>query len=1371
MKENPAKKISNISALQPTKVPLSSIPLSSPWRRGSIRLITFLRSKFSLDSLLRGNDKQQSKEKLQTTSFGLQQYVGLLIILIFVSVMGARIYNQFFVKNRQSFAYPTNLTKAGRILSFQGRLTDTLNNPITTATNVKFKLYNGATGGSTLYDTGACSVTPDQDGIFSSLIGLSCGSEISSSVFSENTNVYLGITVGSDSEMTPRQQIANVGYAINAETLQGFLPGTNINNIPYINSDSNLLIAAAAPGIRSLYASADFTLSSAKATIIQSAGTGNVVIQATESGSLIFRTAGNTDVNNRLVISNAGEATFSSTLSLKPLVPVDAGTCSSTTAGKIYFDGVDNIFYYCNGSAWTDLTGVSGTTGTTGPTGATGIEGPTGATGVTGVTGPTGTTGVQGLTGATGLIGETGPTGATGLTGETGPTGATGVQGTTGPTGATGVQGITGPTGATGRTGPTGATGTAGTNGTTGPTGATGAVGLTGASGPASLQAAYNGGATIDMNTTDIRIYDSGTSFTGDALFIEGTNGYVGIGDVTPDGKLDVEATGVVTADTYGIHLSNLVTGTTTATNKYGAFITSTGAFTSSGPPTSNYGLYIGSVTGANSNYGAYIANGVGIGTTTPAYKLDVEDAAASVARLTSTATAANGAQLLLNHNSASPAVNDFVGSIYFQGNNTDATTISYNYIRGRATNITGGTEEGNILFYNQDGGTTNLAAYIDGPGTVYADVGTGTFSPYYSYNFIPADKNKNDFEYGDVVRLKPGTNKEIDFTSSNNDPLAYGVVHPPEGYGSIPEEFKDVVMGEDSSAANLDNYPIVPVAHLGTAITKVYLKPGEIINTGDSITSSDVTRYGQKSTKAGTIIGKSSQQLNPDNLSCMAIPNIESVVWPDDPSKTNNAKPCFTLPNGSHIGKVMVFVNVSWYDPDIYLTNTGDLEIKNASQTPYVYNGNTDEIKNSEFRIQNKTTGEIIQKIGAFSELVAGNIKAGLIETENAVVDNTLIAKNIISETVSSTIGQFNNLTINNKITSPIVETEKIITNEIKPQNDDLTIDLGENTSPLQGNNDPGALAKLIIKGLEGKSAVVIDAAGNASFSGQIIADSLKINNDATVAGILTADRIEAKNINELTTSNQSLTTNINDIQKLLADIKNQPIPDPINYQNLDPSFNQFQPISTNFNDLTVTGNSNLYNVSVSNSLLVGTTLIDQNSIISLASELKLSSLLTINLFDGAVVIAKDGKITTQGEIIAEKGIRTNEIKPLTDDGRVSINNLTINNLAIDNISTNSAIIAAADNFTENGIFAPAIETATASAGIGILPENSNEIIIYNENVKENSLIYLTPTSTTTSVSQLSVGEKNIGTKSYFKVISNTPSELPVKFNWLIIN
>ena len=47
--------------------------------------------------------------------------------------------------------------------------------------------------------------------------------------------------------------------------------------------------------------------------------------------------------------------------------------------------------------------------------------------------------------------------------------------------------------------------------------------------------------------------------------------------------------------------------------------------------------------------------------------------------------------------------------------------------------------------------------------------------------------------------------------------------------------------------------------------------------------------------------------------------------------------------------------------------------------------------------------------------------------------------------------------------------------------------------------------------------------------------------------------------------------------------------------------------------------------------------------------------------------MIAKDGTITTKGELIAEKGIRTDEIKSLTDDGQVTINNLTINNLTIE--------------------------------------------------------------------------------------------------------
>ncbi|KKP62896.1 MAG: hypothetical protein UR56_C0003G0003 [Candidatus Roizmanbacteria bacterium GW2011_GWC2_34_23] len=301
MKENPAKQISNISVVgnDPRVVPIKA--LVSPeqmsflqrWKSKSRDVINHVFTKY-----VRGNDKEggHGGPPLQ----GFQQYIAFLIILIFMAVMGAGVYNQFFVKNRQSLAYPITPTFPGvtagtvRILSFQGRLTDTLSNPITTATNVVFQLYSVSSGGVALYTTGTCSVTPDQDGIFSSLIGSTCGSGIDASVFTENANIYLGVTVGADAEMTPRQQIANVGYAINSETLQGLPPGSNVSNIPYINSQGNLLIAATNPGLHSTYASSTFTISSAQATTIQSAGTGDIVLQATESGSLIFRTGGAT---------------------------------------------------------------------------------------------------------------------------------------------------------------------------------------------------------------------------------------------------------------------------------------------------------------------------------------------------------------------------------------------------------------------------------------------------------------------------------------------------------------------------------------------------------------------------------------------------------------------------------------------------------------------------------------------------------------------------------------------------------------------------------------------------------------------------------------------------------------------------------------------------------------------------------------------------------------------------------------------------------------------------------------------------------------------------------------------------------------------
>jgi intein/homing endonuclease len=492
-------------------------------------------------------------------------------------------------------------------------------------------------------------------------------------------------------------------------------------------------------------------------------------------------------------------------------------------------------------------------------------------------------------------------------------------------------------------------------------------------------------------------------------------------------------------------------------------------------------------------------------------------------------------------------------------------------------------------------------------------------------------------------------------------------------------------------------------------------------IKAGEPITSSEIPGVGMKATKAGQIVGKaleSTEHWNEQN--CPVVSSLEAISWPEDDG-TNPQKPCFRVPVSSlenketikkeynlsdsdyiYVGKIMVFVNVSWYDPDVYLTSTGDLQIvRTDGNGEYVYDGTLDieyqksNLKNQNYILKIKNEiNETVKRIGAFAEIAAAKIKTGLIEAENAIVNNVLVAKNIIAKNIQSLTLNVERLTASQKIISPIVETKDLIatgeaslntisTNEIKPQNKDLVINL-ESSLP-NSSGDKGPLARLIIKGLEGKTAVVIDAAGNASFSGQISSSSivsdlgdlgnLKVKKDATISGTLSTNTLNATeaSISGKIIAKEVEAENINEIQRLLAEIKNQPLPDLSNLSNLSNL--------TNLSDLTVTGQSNLYNVSVSGSLLVGQTFVENNSIIALTSELKLSALEKITLFDGAVTIAKNGAITTKGEIIAQGGIKTSKITPLEKEVSVLGDLSILGDLKLPK-ATNSAVIAARDNF-----------------------------------------------------------------------------------------
>ncbi len=243
-------------------------------------------------------------------------YLHLALLVIATTTMALLAYNQI-IKNAKPSLAGTSLVRPKRQLSFQGRLSDSVGTPIVTTVNVNFKLWDqlsggtegtctGAGGEDCLYKTGTCSITPDNQGIFNTLIGDTvCGAEIPQSVFADNQNIYLEVGVGAET-LTPRQQIATVGYALNSETLQGY-PAANpatINSVPVIDNSGNINISATSPSIIST--SGNFTLTGESLTLTTEVSSGgDITLQPDALGAGQVLAIGSTTTQDFFRVTNA----------------------------------------------------------------------------------------------------------------------------------------------------------------------------------------------------------------------------------------------------------------------------------------------------------------------------------------------------------------------------------------------------------------------------------------------------------------------------------------------------------------------------------------------------------------------------------------------------------------------------------------------------------------------------------------------------------------------------------------------------------------------------------------------------------------------------------------------------------------------------------------------------------------------------------------------------------------------------------------------------------------------------------------------------------------------------------------------------------
>lgn len=111
------------------------------------------------------------------------------------------------------------ITNSSRVIPYQGRLTDSGGNNVADSTYaMTFKIYTVSSGGSSSFTEVHSSVTVSS-GLFSVLLGSLSASGVNLDF--ANPPYYLGITIGNNSEMSPRIQLGFVPLAHNAQYLDG----------------------------------------------------------------------------------------------------------------------------------------------------------------------------------------------------------------------------------------------------------------------------------------------------------------------------------------------------------------------------------------------------------------------------------------------------------------------------------------------------------------------------------------------------------------------------------------------------------------------------------------------------------------------------------------------------------------------------------------------------------------------------------------------------------------------------------------------------------------------------------------------------------------------------------------------------------------------------------------------------------------------------------------------------------------------------------------------------------------------------------------------------------------------------------------------
>jgi|GEM_PF-1848509 len=324
----------------------STIKLLHEYRFSTEEWLSWLVSQGSIDQSLyrslqrkitRSIEKRSRELQSSPTSFQWKRPLFILSIIFTFILIGAYVFDwqSAFQSSRDDLSIQT-VDK--RVLPFRGRIKNADGTGVDEKQDIYFAIYDSPTDGSLLYSgscVGADGITPEYNGVFSVTLGTDCGMEpIPNSLFENNALLYLGVRIGTGTEIQPRYKISTSGYAQDAALLGGLPAGKLNSSIPYINEEGAIIIDAESPSL--LSTNGKFTIQGRSLSLqtIESKG-GDIMLQPGIGGNTIV-TSGNFgvgDVVPETRLSIIGLEPYASIATIKNLASTDEDKTSVLNLG------------------------------------------------------------------------------------------------------------------------------------------------------------------------------------------------------------------------------------------------------------------------------------------------------------------------------------------------------------------------------------------------------------------------------------------------------------------------------------------------------------------------------------------------------------------------------------------------------------------------------------------------------------------------------------------------------------------------------------------------------------------------------------------------------------------------------------------------------------------------------------------------------------------------------------------------------------------------------------------------------------------------------------------------------------------------------